>query len=448
MARNYHNLGSGEDVLEVVRDANADMSQVEIADFTVLGRVDGARSIDEIVAASGVPEAQALESLRKFLRLGMVRRRGAGAAPVASPVASGSRPLSAPPRHATPTSRGLGEPHNTRPAPAPVTGARHATGELSIDEVLSQAEALSQDGGVRRSRTRLPVREKDEGPRKIKGAINAETPQGWPIAFEQFMFDPQELEQAIDLDLEKRKQVIYFHYHLKRVTYYDLFQVPQDVDSRGLRKAYFKLSKDFHPDSFFRKELGGYQKKIEEVFRWLSKAYEVLSDEKKREAYDLYVAQGLLGSWDERQPTPVQVAAQQQQQQARNNLVSQQVEALKKRAEQAERLGQWEQAARFYSAALSHGRSGAHLASDAGRCLIAAGKPEEAERVCAQALAWLVKPAERVETLLVLAQLMDRQERWVEAARWYREVCQAQPSHAVARSQLARAERMMSSTST
>jgi hypothetical protein len=45
----------------------------------------------------------------------------------------------------------------------------------------------------------------------------------------------------------------------------------------------------------------------------------------------------------------------------------------------------------------------------------------------------LVKPVERVDTLLTLAQLMEATDRPLEALRWYREVIQIEPDHPMAR---------------
>lgn len=464
MARTYQGLGSGEDVLVVVKDANADMSQVEIVDFTVLSKVDGARTIDQLLSALTLSQEQVLQSLRKFMRLGMVKHvtAASGGAPVSQAPGAGAgrirpprTPHSAAAVSTTPQSRSVlrPSPRSDRPVgrhtvPSRPVSARSLDSQRSVADVLSEVEGSRDVGqGVRRSRSLLKAREPRAAASKSKGVVNAGMPQNWPIPYDQFMFDPLELEQEVDLEMEKRKQVIYYHYHLKRLHYYDLFQVERDADSKEIRKAYFKLSKDFHPDTFFRKELGTYKERIEETFRWISKAYATLSSRSKRKSYDALLDQGMLGEWDERRNTAQQQQAQAQAQAARNNLVSQQVDALRRRAEQAQRAGKGAEAARFYQAALGHGRASAPLAAQAAQCLVELGQLKEAERVCTQALAFLIKPAERVETMMALAQIMDRQEMWSEAARWYREVCQIQPGHPVAQSQLARAERMMASPS-
>jgi molecular chaperone DnaJ len=71
--------------------------------------------------------------------------------------------------------------------------------------------------------------------------------------------------------------------------FYKILGVSKDADQATIKKAYRKLAKDLHPDK------NPDDKKIEERFKEVSEAYDVLSDAKSRAEYDemrAYMASG------------------------------------------------------------------------------------------------------------------------------------------------------------
>ena len=103
------------------------------------------------------------------------------------------------------------------------------------------------------------------------------------------LYDPSELEEDVDLDLDRRRLILDTFYQLEVLNYYQLLDIASDAEKKDVRNAYFDLSKVFHPDTMFRKRLGTYKQKMEHIFRRLTEAYEVLGKKKTREAYDDYL---------------------------------------------------------------------------------------------------------------------------------------------------------------
>ena len=62
--------------------------------------------------------------------------------------------------------------------------------------------------------------------------------------------------------------------------------VSPDGDAAAVQAAYYQLSRDWHPDRHFRRDLGEYKEKLEYVFVHITKAYKTLSDPDQRRRYE------------------------------------------------------------------------------------------------------------------------------------------------------------------
>jgi curved DNA-binding protein len=76
------------------------------------------------------------------------------------------------------------------------------------------------------------------------------------------------------------------------VTPYEILGVPKTAEIDAIRKAYRKLARKHHPD------VNPGDAKAEAQFKRVAAAYEVLSDEKKRAAYDEFGEASLAGGFD------------------------------------------------------------------------------------------------------------------------------------------------------
>ena len=69
--------------------------------------------------------------------------------------------------------------------------------------------------------------------------------------------------------------------------YYETLGVNKSADKEAIKRAYRKLAKKYHPDS------NAGNPHAEEMFKDVTEAYNVLSDEKKRKLYDEFGFAGL-----------------------------------------------------------------------------------------------------------------------------------------------------------
>ena len=80
----------------------------------------------------------------------------------------------------------------------------------------------------------------------------------------------------LELDAETRSRVTEFEARLGG-TYHEILGVDAGADQRTIKKAYFQLSREFHPDRFFRAELGSWADRLSLIFKTILGAYEALS---------------------------------------------------------------------------------------------------------------------------------------------------------------------------
>lgn len=72
--------------------------------------------------------------------------------------------------------------------------------------------------------------------------------------------------------------------------YYEILEITRTSDKETIKKAYRKMALKYHPDR------NPDDKDAEEQFKRINEAYEVLSDDSKRQIYDNYGKEGLQNS--------------------------------------------------------------------------------------------------------------------------------------------------------
>ncbi|MBI5498540.1 MAG: J domain-containing protein [Deltaproteobacteria bacterium] len=98
---------------------------------------------------------------------------------------------------------------------------------------------------------------------------------------------PQELaDEPCDLAADARLRILQVEYETTRGTHYGVLGLKRAASQAEIKQAYRETSREFHPDAFFRKNLGSFKARLEKIFKHVKKAYDVLSDETARREYD------------------------------------------------------------------------------------------------------------------------------------------------------------------
>merc|ERR1719233_1968365 len=86
------------------------------------------------------------------------------------------------------------------------------------------------------------------------------------------------------------------HMLITRVDYYAVLGIEKTAGESELKKAYFKKSKEYHPDRHANAE-DSMKEEFSNKFKLAKEAYEVLSDMEKRKIYDIGIVKPPPGGW-------------------------------------------------------------------------------------------------------------------------------------------------------
>jgi curved DNA-binding protein CbpA len=90
--------------------------------------------------------------------------------------------------------------------------------------------------------------------------------------------DLRAVDPSLDLPVELQREILAFDARLAGATHHEILGVERQSDPRDVKRAYFQLSKQFHPDRYFRRSVGDYAARLDRIFRHVALAYELLSD--------------------------------------------------------------------------------------------------------------------------------------------------------------------------
>jgi curved DNA-binding protein CbpA len=212
-------------------------------DGFVLSRVDGTSSVGDLAQAMGLHVDEVFASLLKLESLRLVELPK-------------SRKSSKPPRASRPD-----EEAKTR---APT--ARTAPG-----------------------RSPQPVNRISPPPRRPSPPPRAAPRAPAPVAAPAPAAVPFAPLPNLDLSPEHQQQIATIFAQLDVLDHYALLGVARTADKKAIKRSYFELTGKFHPDRFFRKEIGPFKSHMEAIFRRMTEAHDALTDGTRRADYDVYL---------------------------------------------------------------------------------------------------------------------------------------------------------------
>jgi tetratricopeptide (TPR) repeat protein len=210
-------------------------------DYFVWSRIDGRTSLREVILMVGLGIEKAIGILRKLRRSGAVLMPGEDPAAVA---AMASAPQASAPQGGGP---GPGAATGARPegAPAPraagKTPAGPGTEADSADRALPLLDPLTPD-------------------------------------------EERILAEDVALQEHEKRRIIQMMRLVAGSDPFALLGVERSADRRALKRAYYRLSKEFHPDRHYKQKLGTFGPLLSIIFENATQAFEELSDEDRRAA--------------------------------------------------------------------------------------------------------------------------------------------------------------------
>lgn len=88
--------------------------------------------------------------------------------------------------------------------------------------------------------------------------------------------DPGDLDDSLDLPRQAQLRILEFEQRLSSGPHH-LLGVEAEADAGTVKSAYRTLSREFHPDRYFRRQIGSYEKRLHRVFKGVVSAYRELT---------------------------------------------------------------------------------------------------------------------------------------------------------------------------
>lgn len=291
-------------------------------EYFVWSRVDGSTTVRDILMSTGLPLDRGMAIMRRLYELGAIMLPQGPPRP-AAPIAATPPPVVA--RTAT-----------------PLATARTSTPPSAASPGAARAVPPSVQRAVTPSR-----------PPPTAGAPTLDAPTAAELAA---------LAEDVELDRDERVRVLLIARRVASGDARAILGVAASADKKDIKRAYFKLSKEVHPDRFYKRRLGTFADRLASNFEAVTRAYQELTETRARAATSEAAA-------TQQPQTPAEYAAE-----------------LFTRATDLEVHGSPLEAMKLFAAAIRIDPQLKYLRR-AASCALAAGQPRTAEEYANKATA-------------------------------------------------------------
>jgi DnaJ-class molecular chaperone len=99
---------------------------------------------------------------------------------------------------------------------------------------------------------------------------------------------PTQAAPQVDPQLVNKLKALWKN--LPQLSYYQLLEVAPSADATAIKKAFYRISREYHPDRYFRFPHENFRNAVNTMYKRISEAYNILREPDMRKAYDLQLA--------------------------------------------------------------------------------------------------------------------------------------------------------------
>jgi hypothetical protein len=286
-------------------------------EYFVLSRIDGVMTLRDVLLSTGLPVERGIAIVQKLRSIGALLLPGETSAPVpAAPpqkpsapriaTQTPSAPMTPPKGVAVVTDLGRAPTVSVTPPPDAIPAvSRTATPMTPMPASKLPARPAKSiepepphrsvpDGGtvrgmpnIGRTPAKAPPTPEGLDVPTVTRAPRADINLVLPDATDE---ERGALAEPGDLGPDDRLKILAMARLLDAKDPWALLGVPHGADAKLLKRSYFKLSKEIHPDRYYGRNLGSFADRLSAVFEAVSRAYAKLTSPEKSKGSGAHVA--------------------------------------------------------------------------------------------------------------------------------------------------------------